>query len=1450
MNRRILLDQLLTIRSLMGSKGNAENDDSRDVIRDIAKKGMTLKKEQLTALSTEFLLTVLLDVMLLRLLDEGATEGRAVPSSDASSSDGQLIDDAAAAKKKKRKAAAKKKRYKRNKAAAKQQQKKTKLVSWLGGGIISVIMMIASFSFITTPIVTLSLFQPSDGSGEGKAPPALPPSASKSLRQEDLKPDNEASTSPDIIRSPLAAVVPPPVFAPTAISNRRMKDDEMRASTCFDTPNWEDENGFGCDVYEEYDGCPFADEYAGDMGPSTTNCCFCDGGSHSLPPTNSPTMTNSPTKSANPSTAPSISNSPTKSANPTQFCLDTPNWKDVDGLGCDYEEYDEEYDLCYGSDSYAGDMGRATTNCCICGGGSSTCEDFRSNCRKYINVLDLGFNEIGLVAPLCKEAESCSCEEAADHDVEVVTHQWGDQETFGLYNKCKCDFWLSICEDTRAGEAAGEACDYAAEYCCGDYNYGEGIGFWYLSSPTCYCDFFNYAQEELGHELKSKALNISKEFPDPCGQFQLFVSTMTDGNPRKFERASLEAIYNRTNGQNWTNSYGWMNVSVDHCQWYGITCDDRDVTGIDLRDNNLSGQFPVYTRNEFNDGEPIHESYWILTKYGLANLYNLKTLDLADNKLTGTIEYRPLYNLHSLTHFDVSGNQLSGELDALVTSSLKHVDFSNNKFTSLLSFKKYKQSFQSLRFCDVSNNTIQKDAIELFENIPPNIEQFLASNSEIYGSLPSSLNSLSKLSQFDMSSNALSGSLPGLADSILSLQDLDLSNQTNGFTGSIPEDLWRFQSLKVFNLAGNKLAGPIPPDIGKMAALEEFDLSNNLLSGQIPSQMGQLEGILRRLVLANNKLSGLIPSQLGQLQDASVILAGNRFGDSSTAPLSLCLESEVEEFDLATDPNLCPIERNALSDFYYSTKGAEWTDSTNWLNEYQSYCKWHGVTCNEDNRVKTLELSNNGLSGRLRESIGNLTTIKVLDLSDNDIKGSIPKEVGHLSELTYLRLSYNAFTGTAECLGNLTKLQLLQLQSNRITGMPNMTQLDKSEYNESTFVTDCGVPSAFDETPECENCTMCCNANDDCYPQEVTPFEKMGLTYITFPAVFFVSFIVICCMVALSLYLFGKRKNRGNDLTMSAERRLEEDDNYALSRIGKESVYSYFVTDMVFGWLIAFATLGIQVAILAFFVMASEANLQKDTIDIQFTWKCPRDSDVCKDKADLTNAGWVIFSLLMIAFLAKDMINGCKLIYHSSKVRHTIGARIRYFIGGMGLCSITLFALYVSTVYNKAIATSNTAIIANSVIVLFIMEIDEYIFSAVDAINDKWTEHAADTKVSDMEKEIARQRAQIESQQEEIDNQRKDLGMLREAVEKIQESQTIAVATTSDSESAECESDAGGQLMEQVDQITRPSETEQNKKEFKAAAATSSRTITQCTAHESITTHEAELEDTGSDTAA
>jgi len=160
-------------------------------------------------------------------------------------------------------------------------------------------------------------------------------------------------------------------------------------------------------------------------------------------------------------------------------------------------------------------------------------------------------------------------------------------------------------------------------------------------------------------------------------------------------------------------------------------------------------------------------------------------------------------------------------------------------------FQEYKVSpLQTLRYCDVSNNAIQEDANDLLEDIPPNMVQYIASNNQIYGSLPASLNNLQKLRQFNMSSNALSGALPGFTASFATLQKLDLSNQdqTSGFTGSIPEDTWRSLSLKVLNLAGNKLTGTIPALVGNLAVLEEFDVSNNRLNSSLPTELGMLDG--------------------------------------------------------------------------------------------------------------------------------------------------------------------------------------------------------------------------------------------------------------------------------------------------------------------------------------------------------------------------------------------------------------------------------------------------------------------------------------------------------------------------------------------------------------------------------------------------------------------------------
>ena len=439
---------------------------------------------------------------------------------------------------------------------------------------------------------------------------------------------------------------------------------------------------------------------------------------------------------------------------------------------------------------------------------------------------------------VCDEAASCSCGEDQFTITTDVLYK-NITETAGLHNECKCDFWLGLCEDMHGGEA----CDHAAESCCGDYRYDAGVDtFRYLNSPVCYCDFYNYAKSEFGHTIKARALGVDKDFTYPCSGLEVDWLNNAD-----VQRESLIAIYNATNGQNWTNNAGWLDDRIDYCLWYGIDCDENGyVVGIDLKDNNLVGQFPVYTRTPTFDsmGNVLRGSEWQYSKYGLANFYKLELLELANNKLMGTIEYLPLYNLQDLTYFDVSGNQLSGEVDALVGTSLIYADFSNNGFTSMRHLRRFKASFHILKAFNVTSNGIHQNLTEILEHIPPNIDTFSASHNQIYGNLPASFDTLPKLKILEMAYNALSGDVPEFTESYLTLHELDLSYQKKGFgfTGSIPKNLWAYVPLKKLNLAGNRLTGTIPSLVRNFAVMEELDLSNNDMGSKLPPELGMLGG--------------------------------------------------------------------------------------------------------------------------------------------------------------------------------------------------------------------------------------------------------------------------------------------------------------------------------------------------------------------------------------------------------------------------------------------------------------------------------------------------------------------------------------------------------------------------------------------------------------------------------
>ena len=218
---------------------------------------------------------------------------------------------------------------------------------------------------------------------------------------------------------------------------------------------------------------------------------------------------------------------------------------------------------------------------------------------------------------------------------------------------------------------------------------------------------------------------------------------------------------------------------------------------------------------------------------------------------------------------------------------------------------------------------------------------------------------------------------------------------SNNLSGPIPPELGDLANLEYLQFFSNSLTGPIPPELGRLTRLIAIDFNGNNLSGSIPAELGNLAS-LRSLHLWGNSLTGPIPQSFLQLDDLALFWIGeNGLCVPGTSAFAAWLEG-IGDHDVTREDRCNVADVVVLKSLYEATGGPGWMASDGWLGD-GAVGDWHGVDSDTLGHVTTLDLSNNGLSGRIPASLGGLPRLTRLRINGNNLSGRLPLALTALS---------------------------------------------------------------------------------------------------------------------------------------------------------------------------------------------------------------------------------------------------------------------------------------------------------------------------------------------------------------------------------------------------------------------------------------------------------------------
>lgn len=326
-----------------------------------------------------------------------------------------------------------------------------------------------------------------------------------------------------------------------------------------------------------------------------------------------------------------------------------------------------------------------------------------------------------------------------------------------------------------------------------------------------------------------------------------FLTTEVSSNDP--EKDALMALYNATDGDNWTDNTNW-NSEEPIGNWYGVTTDgDGHVTELALDNNNLAGSIP----------SEIGDMQW------------LTNIDISNNNISESIP-EEFYSLTNMLYINMYENNLSGDISSNISqmSNLQVFNIFNNNITDV--FPVELLGLTDLFVLDFGGNNISGNIPENI-GVLSNLQYLNIWGNQLTGGIPESLTTLTSLINMSFSSNQIEGPLPANFGALTNLQVFYCDG--NNLSGEIPSSFQYLNNLTKLGLSSNNFEGEFPDIFNSMYNLEELNLGSNHFSGTIPASISSAYN-LNLLNVESNDFDS-IPLGLNYLSLNSSYFANNLF---------------------------------------------------------------------------------------------------------------------------------------------------------------------------------------------------------------------------------------------------------------------------------------------------------------------------------------------------------------------------------------------------------------------------------------------------------------------------------------------------------------------------------------------------------------------------------------------